>query len=63
MKKFKAVASKRHEKNATKKIMKQNKYESYCFKFMARNFSEALVIAEKIAKRTMVFESLKVSEV
>lgn len=63
MKKFKCVASKRGEEKSGKKIKKQVTYESTSFVFSAPNFKAAVTSAEKIAKRLMVFNSLKVSEV
>jgi hypothetical protein len=61
MKKFKCTASKRGEQKSSKRIKEQTVYESRSFTFFARNFSEALGLAEKIAKGMMVFETLKVS--
>lgn len=63
MKIFKCVASRRGAKKSTKKIKKQSTYESRSFTFEAVDFKQALIIAEKIAKKIMVFEALKVSEV
>lgn len=63
MKKFKCIASKRIEKRADKKIIKQSMRRSYVFWFMAEDFNKALTQAEKIAKGILCFESLKVSEV
>lgn len=61
MKKFKCIASKRSEQKTTMKIKEQTSYESKSFTFFARNFSDAIKQAEKIAKRLMVFETLKIS--
>jgi hypothetical protein len=60
MRKYKLIASKKIEKSSTKKVLDQNKYESYSCKFFANNFSEALEVAERLAKKVMVFETLKV---
>lgn len=62
MKKFKCTASKRIEKKSNVKVSDKQIYHSYSFKFFAKNFNDALLRAEKIAKGVMVFESLKVSE-
>lgn len=62
MKKFKCTASKRVEKKSNVKVSDKQIYSSYSFKFFARNFNDALIRAEKIAKSVMNFESLKVSE-
>lgn len=63
MKKFKCVASKRAEGKPKKKVKNQSVYQSHAFTFLAKDFKEALVIAERIAKKMICFESLKVSEV
>lgn len=62
MKKFKCVASRRMEKKATKNLKNQTAYESRSFTFLARDFRKAVIEAEKIAKKIMLFESLRVSE-
>lgn len=63
MKKFKAIATKSSDKKSNVKVTDKKVYRSYTFKFFARNFNEALLRAEKIAKQVMHFESLKVSEI
>lgn len=63
MKKFKAIATKKVEKTSNKKIVKKDRYESYSFKFFARNLGEAIRLAETEAKKGLsLFTSLKVSE-
>lgn len=63
LKKFKAIATKKIEKSSSKKIVKKDKYESYSFKFFARNLTDAIRFAEKEAKKGLsLFTSLKVSE-
>lgn len=62
MKTFKCVASQRLAKKPTVKVKEKRIYKSYHFKLMAKNFEDALKQAEKIAKKVMVFESLKISE-
>lgn len=63
MKMFKCVASRRGEKRPKKNVKKQVFYESRSFTFEAVDFKQAVVVAEKIAKKIMLFEALKVSEV
>lgn len=62
MKKFKCTASKRVEKKSNVRVSDKQVYQSYSFKFFAKNFNDALLRAEKIAKGVINFESLKVSE-
>lgn len=62
MKKFRCVASKSVDKKPNQKVTDKKVYQSYSFKFFARNFTDAIQKAEKIAKGVMCFESLKVSE-
>lgn len=63
MKKFKCVASRTAPGKAGKKVKNQRVYQSHAFTFLAKDFKDALLVAERIAKKMICFESLKVSEV
>lgn len=63
MKTFKCVASQIIAQKPTVKVKEKKLFRSYHFKIMAKNFNEALGEAEKHAKKIMVFNSIKISEV
>ena len=63
MKKFKCTISSWDELKGTKKIKKQRTYQSKSFLFEAVNFTAALLLAEKIAKKKMVFTSITLREI
>lgn len=63
MKKYKAIVSQKIEIKNSKKIQNKNVYKSISFKFFAKNFQDAVLIAEKHAKKTMLFNAIKIAEV